>query len=109
MLYKTDYRQWDHLCRAFGAELQMISDWSEAIIPNGHSVVVLDEPGEHSLSSFEHPENVVYVFGRTGLNNLASFIDCDACVRIEYEPDLPLFGISACSMVLYDRSLKQWQ
>lgn len=102
----TDFRQWDHLCRSYGAELQMVTDFHEIIIPNNHKIVILDEPSETNLEDFEHPEDVVYVFGRTGLNDLAEKFKSDYQVKINYEPNIPLFGIASGAIVLYDRYLK---
>ena len=104
----TDYRQWSNLCRSYDADFQLIDSWYEAIIPNGFSIVVLDEVGACSLSDFIHPENCVYILGRTGMNNLPTAFKCDFSVRVNAPYSKSMFGVSVGCAVLYDRLIK-WQ
>lgn len=100
---KTDYRQWDNLARAFGVELQMIDEL--IAIDSAGVLIVVDERGEQELANFVHPVTCTYLFGRTGLNNIPALIDCDASVRIASKY-ISLFGISAASIILHDRRMK---
>ena len=105
--FRTDFRQWDQTCRAYGVSLQLIErDWNEAEIPTGHSVVILDQAGAVDLVEFVHPENAVYIFGRTGMNDLLTAIEHDCSVRIETPQPKSMFGISVCGAVLHDRRSK---
>ena len=103
---KTDFQQWNHVCRAYGAFLELVEEPQEGIIPEGHTVVVLEEQGTTNLEDFDHPKDAVYVFGRSGLNGIQEMIDYDASVKIKTVDDVCLFGISAVGIVLYDRMMK---
>ena len=103
---KTDFRQWSNLCRSYGTPFQLLEDWDEAIIPEDHKIVVLDEVGDQSLDTFVHPEKCVYVFGRTGINDLPIIIPCDFSVRVNAPHSKSMFGVSVCCAVLYDRNIK---
>jgi hypothetical protein len=97
----TDHAQWDHLCRAYGAELQMIRDWSEAnISPNDH-VVLIDEAGGDEIPHLS-VGNSVFIFGRSA-QDLTTTIpedEWDASYVIRTPNNTSLFGISAASIVL---------
>jgi len=101
-----DFAIFNQLARAYNAELQMIRDWSEAIIPEAHSLVIVDEAGVNDIKSFTHPENAVYVIGRTSLDVHQTVPhNCAAgeCVRIDTPNSISLFGHSAAAIVLSRR------
>ena len=98
---RTDQRQWDHLCRAFEVELQLIDSWEEAVIPPNSVIVGLDEQGSVDLKDLEHLDNMVYVFGRTLMNPLEA--EYDVLVKINTPKDICLFGVTAAAIVLGDR------
>lgn len=98
----TDRAQWQHLAGAFGAQFQMIRDWSEAVIPEGHAVIAVDEFGEHESGAWTHPEDAVYVFGRSG-QNLMSTVPSDHQVKVTTPNAIAMFGISAGSIILRER------
>ena len=100
---RTDRRMWDNLCRAYGAELQMVNDWSEAIVPVGFTVVVCDEEGKTDLADFTHPEDAVYAFGksREGLGYLMQ--SQGVSLRITTPNSVSMFGVSAAAIILEDR------
>lgn len=100
--HRTDRRMWDHLCRAYGAELQMVESWDEAEIPEGHTLVVFDQAGT-PMNDFKHPKDAVYAFGRSRLS-LASVAEADHVISIETPNPISLFGISAGSIALEDRN-----
>lgn len=105
----TDFRQWDHLCRAYdGVELQMIKKWDEAEIPEGYTVVLVDGAGDVPIMDFKHPEKAVYVFGRTLLDIYTEIDDKDyeVSVNIPTTQSVPLFGVVAGGIVLQDRFTK---
>lgn len=104
--WKTDYQQWSHACRAFGAEFELVKNLEEFERPNA-SVVVLEEQGVLTLDDFIHPMNVVYIFGRSGMNGIQANIDYDHMVKIPVvDPSVCLFGITAVGIVLRDRMVK---
>lgn len=86
----------------------MIDTYEDIIIPEGYSVVVLDESGATSLSEFKHPENAVYIFGRTLQNEIQNMIDIkyDHVIKVENVADVPFFGSTTGGIVLYDRLVK---
>ena len=101
----TDKAQWDHLCRAYGVELQMIRDWSEANIQPEDHVVLIDEAGIEELPHLMMG-TVVFVFGRSAQDLTTNIPDWewDASYCIKTPSAVPMFGISAASIVL-DRYL----
>ena len=99
---RTDRRMWDHLCRAYGAELQMVESWDEAEIPEGHALIVFDQIGT-PMSDFKHPKDAVYAFGRSRLS-LAYVAEAVHVISIETPNPISLFGISAGSIALEDRN-----
>ncbi len=94
----TDFRMWNHLCRAYGIELQMVKEWSEADVGD-KSVYLVDQEGTESLASHEIDHDGVYVFGRTHLNLLKLGITHQASVVIASPQPISLFSISAGSIV----------
>lgn len=103
----TDNAQWDNLCRSFGVDLQLVVEFSEIVVPDGYAVVVMDESGEDSLEDFTHPENVIYIFGRSTLNRIQDGITHDHSVQINTVEQKGIFGVSIAGALLYARSL-QW-
>lgn len=75
------------------------------------SVVFVDERGLTPLRRFDHPPNVLYVFGKTSLNPLTAYgKPGDASVVIETQHRLgALWAHQAATLVLYDRMVKTWR
>lgn len=75
------------------------------------TVVFCDEQGDSTLASFEHPENVLYIFGRT---NYSPFLNMqrDQDMSLKIETVRPngglLWGHQAAAIILYDR-MQKWQ
>lgn len=67
--------------------------------------VFLNENAETTLQEFEHPEDVLYCFGRTSQTPVAP--DHAVSVRIDNVKPGCLWAHQACAVVLYDRSQKQ--
>lgn len=102
---QTDFRQWDHLARAYGAEMTLLEQ-TESPDPK-RTLIVVDETGETSLQDFEHPQECDYLFGRTGLNDLPSVYPFARSIHIETLVAISLFGVCAASIVLEDRKRKR--
>lgn len=77
----------------------------------GTAVVFVDEKGSTPLKDFKHPANVLYVFGKSGLNPLKAYgRDRDLSVVIETKANGGiLWPHQAATIVLYDRFKKSWQ
>lgn len=117
----TDRAQWDHLCRAFKADLQMIRSWDEAIIHPDEWVVLLDEAGDMDLAKISDidvaiaasesgvfPEKITLIFGRTA-QNLITYLpegSWNSAFKITTPEAIPMFGVNACSIALF--VLNQW-
>lgn len=71
--------------------------------------VLVDECSPNPLQEFEHPENALYLFGRTGLSFFGGWEGTS--VSIEYPSTLSSYlqPDQAASLVLYDRMVKSWQ
>jgi tRNA(Leu) C34 or U34 (ribose-2'-O)-methylase TrmL len=74
-------------------------------------IVFVDEKGVTPLAEFQHPENVLYVFGKTSLSPLIAYgKPGDKSIRIETNADKGmLWAHQAATIVLYDRMKKTWQ
>lgn len=77
--------------------------------------VFIDERGTTPLHEFTHPQNALYIFGRTGFAPLDGLSEWSGhTVVIESIPKLTntagwLHPNQACAIVLYDRLRKSWQ
>jgi len=99
---RTEYRLYDQTCRAYGVDLKMIDNINEIDAKN---IVIFDENGDISLENFKHPDDAIYLFGRTGLDLKHDFPDKQS-VRINTDSSIALFGAVACGIVLEDRRRK---
>lgn len=103
----TDKAQWDNLARSFEAQLQLVLEFGDIVYPVGCEVVVLDESATVALEDFAHPENAIYVFGRSTFNNIQDLVPHDHQVKVVTPQQKGCFGISIAGAVLHSRSL-QW-
>lgn len=103
-----DRGYWHLACKAYGVGLTMFDSDTEdtPAIDDDEIVVILDEQGETPLEEFIHPEDCVYIFGRTHANNLVNTIRHAHSVVIEYVGNNCVFGITAVGIVLEDRKRK---
>lgn len=101
----TDFRHWANVTRAFGVELTLLNPSDNMIFETDEIVVIVDEQGVCDIEDFVHPEDCVYVFGRTHMNKLIK-TPHDFSVRIAYEGKNCLFGSQACAIILEDRRRK---
>jgi hypothetical protein len=96
----TDFRQWDHLCRAYGVDLQMIDRWEEAEVPDGATVIGADEAGAVDVRECSPPNgDVVYVFGRSS-QDLTRTISAHMFVSIRTPHPISMFSIAAGAILL---------
>ena len=110
----TDHAQWDHLCRAYGVDLQMVRSWDDVIIPEGAKVILLDEAGMMDLAEIGdidnaiNSDNIVLVFGRTAQDLTTNLPEgsWDFAFRITTPNAIPMFGVNACAIALF--ALEQW-
>jgi len=76
----------------------------------GMTVVFIDEAATTELAAFTHPENVLYVCGRTSQSPYVSFFDAgqgDEAVKISTAQNQGgLWAHQAATMVLHDRFMK---
>jgi len=75
------------------------------------NIIFLHEKGSVRLKDFIHPENVLYIFGKSGVN-LTPLLKrgIDISLKVETPRDSGLMqGIHTASIILYDRFKKSWQ
>lgn len=77
-------------------------------------VVFVDDKADTPLSTFKHPDNVLYILGRTTVSPFISYKrPGDLGVKIETKFDRSSGGLlwahQAISIILYDRLIKSWQ
>ena len=101
----TEDSLWTNLCRSAGTRFELVDTLDDVPELVG-TIVVMDETGDESLENFAHPEDAVYIFGNSGNTGIQQHIRADHVVRIDTPHDCNMFGISAASMVLYDRMVK---
>ena len=73
------------------------------------TLVFVDERAETPLQDFQHPENALYIFGRTSWSALENLIQDYLSVRIDTINPGCMWGHQACAIVLHDRGLKLCQ
>jgi len=100
---RTEYRLWDHLCRAYDVDFEFVNKIEEI----NDDIIIFDEDGDISLNEFKHPRDAVYVFGHTGQSLKHDFPNA-VSVAIDTPKTIALFGAVACGIVLEDRKRK-WQ
>jgi len=102
----TDRALFKQTCDAYGVNFRIVNDYTEVPTKN---LILFEENGEIDLKDFEHPEDAVYLFGRTGYDIKLWFPGVPA-VRIPTPYKSSLFGCVACGIVLEDRLRKRtWQ
>jgi hypothetical protein len=104
----AEYNLYNHISIAYNVQFQLIRDWSEAEIPEGHLLVVAHETGSIESKDFDHPsDNVVYVFGRTGLHLLGNVPNPDSVIRIDTPGSSDgVFGHQVAAIILRDRQIR---
>jgi len=60
------------------------------------------------LRKYKHPKDAIYLFGKSGTDNIYLMKEGDDAVAIETPKTEVLWGVIACGIVLYDRVIK-WQ
>ena len=97
----TDRAQWDHMCRAYEVELQMVRSWEEVVLPEDAKVVILEEAGDSVFPVVDG--NVVLVVGRTAQNLLTYLPEgtWHGSYAIKTPQPIPMFGVSAAAIVLH--------
>lgn len=71
-------------------------------------IVFVDERGDTELNNFEHPDNVLYVFGKNCMSCLPLKQSGDLSVKIETNlKSGMLWSHQAASIIMYDRN-KKW-
>jgi len=81
------------------AEIQEVFD----AYPN-YPAVFMDEKASNLLTTFIHPTNAIYIFGKSGYSPLAHKRTQDFTLKINTPASVGgLWGDQAASLVLYDR------
>lgn len=120
-----EINQWEFLCREFGVDglymypitgilansklnLVEVNNFPEVLADTKNLTRVwVDEKGEINLRDFEHPENSLYIFGKSGTSFLNEKKSTDSSIFIPTPNNSALlFATEACAIVLYDRFLK---
>jgi len=71
------------------------------------TVILVDERGDETLESFEHPENVLYICGRASTSPYQSFKSEYRSLRIETPLNKGMiWPHQAMNIILYDRMKK---
>lgn len=74
---------------------------------SGHTHIYVDENADTELTDFSHPENAVYIFGRTSYDVIVHKKEDDLGVKIPTVTNNGGFWAhQAAAIMLYDRFLK---
>lgn len=91
------------------SKVSEVNDLAEVINTTNKTVVFVDENGKDELPDFEHPEDVLYVVGKTTYSPYKMLFDESKHKAVKI-PSINnsggFWGHQAISMVLYDRMLK---
>jgi hypothetical protein len=98
----------DKIQRIFEFEsMQQVIDSNSDCVP-----IVVDEYGSTDLVEYIHPQNALYIFGRTGKSFLEELNWTGQSLHVKNaagEQAGFLHPHQAACIVLYDRMVKQWQ
>lgn len=101
-----EFQLWNHLALAYGAQAQLIRNWSDVALPEGTPIIVAHEGGEIESRIFQHPENAAYVFGHTGLDLMGAVPHYDHLITIATPDSAVLWGVQVAAMILRDRQFQ---
>jgi tRNA(Leu) C34 or U34 (ribose-2'-O)-methylase TrmL len=92
------------IAESYVTEVHNIMDTIAAERDAGCTIVYVDEKGEEDLAAFQHPENVLYVFGKASTSLIGYKTPLDRSVRITTPNNLAtLWPHQAAVLVLHDR------
>lgn len=116
LLRGADRLQWKQLTGAFNCEFELHDSegfvWDDAVHnPGGVPVYLFDETGQQSLAGdtpFVHPQDAIYVFGITGMNDVGLIPDSSitGVIRIDTPVAKSLWGCQAAAIALVHRYLQ---
>lgn len=87
-----------------------VKDVMDAVMANPELVPVLvDECSPSRLQGFEHPQDVIYLFGRTGQSFYGGWKGQSVSIESPGQLTSYLQPDQAAAVVLYDRMVKSWQ
>jgi hypothetical protein len=87
-----------------------VEDIMEAVEVNKNLVPVLvDECSPNQLQSFEHPQDALYIFGRTGMSFFGGWEGVSVSIEHPHKLTSYLQPDQAAAIVLYDRMIKSWR
>jgi hypothetical protein len=117
----TESVQWEMVLREFGVERLNMTPVSgiderwvheyptldELLADRSHLVpVFVDEGGAVELKDFDHPPNVLYVFGKVTFSPFSAIAGEHTSIRIDSVKPGMLLPHQAAALVLYDRFSK---
>ena len=87
-----------------------VQDVMKAVEANPNLVPVLvDECSPNNLQAFEHPQDVIYIFGRTGMSFFGGWKGKSVSIESPDKLTSYLQPDQAAALVLYNRMVKSWQ
>lgn len=87
-----------------------VDDVMDAVTANPELIPVLvDECSPNRLHTFEHPQDALYIFGRTGMSFFGGWEGESVSIEPPGELTSYLQPDQAAAIVLYDRMRKSWQ
>ena len=94
----------------FFTERENLNTVMEEYREKGIPIVFVDEQGTTPLAEFEHPEDVLYVFGRVSFSPFRAYSKpIDQSLKIETPKQIGTMWPHQCAaIVLYDR-VRKWQ
>lgn len=99
----TDFRMWDHLCRAYDVDLEMVHHWKEVKSQTDKPIYIFIENGTIPLVEFDLDPEGIYVFGRTALDLASEVKSYKESIRIETPKEISLFGVVAAAIFIHEK------
>lgn len=87
-----------------------VEDIMDAVVANPElTPVLVDECSPNRLQSFDHPQDALYIFGRTGMSFFGGWQGESVSIEPPGQLTSYLQPDQAAALVLYDRMVKSWQ
>jgi hypothetical protein len=113
MVRSADRQQWNHVTGAYNCTFKLYDVdgfvWDDAVHnPSGLPVYLFDESGQQSLTDAVLPDDAIYVFGITGMNDVGLIPQesITGVIRIDTPAAKSLWGCEAAAIALSHRYMQ---
>jgi len=100
------------MCPVSGIDSNKVTEMAtlaDVVAAAPETIVIVDEKGEIPLHEFEHPDDALYVIGKTSYSPMALGTGLSVYVETPTGAQGLLWSDQVIALVLYDRMVKSWQ